>query len=219
MNFFLKKITIIFFIYNYGLYYNVKCVNNDHDVSLQNIEKFENESNFLRNTEQYDTRELVYFKCEDSLTNCSGNGVCNNEKDDCICFEYFITRFDEVSDFYSTKPRCNYKLKKQIYALALSLFLSFGQLHFYLDNYVIGYMQFFLFSFIFIFNVTMIVKLSLKHIKKVNTEEYRETLSTTVIICFFVLVFFFWYLFDLFMVIFNIYKDSNGIEMQATKIT
>jgi hypothetical protein len=164
--------------------------------------------------EEYNVTALDYFKCNDPLIDCSNSGVCSKDKDECVCFEGFQTHFDKNEDYISKKPRCNYQSKKQIYAFVLSLFISFGFAHFYLGNKIIGYIQLCLFLSVITFNVFMITKLSLKHLKKLNSAEYRDSLSLFIIICFSTLIFLFWYFFDLAMVFFNIYKDNKNASLQ-----
>jgi hypothetical protein len=163
--------------------------------------------------EIYNLTNLEYFKCEDSERDCSGAGVCAAEKDECICFEGYKTNFDKPQDYFSNKPRCNYTLKKQIYAMILAMFPSSGFLHFYLGNSLVGYFQMILFLFVFVFNIAVLISMSMKHVKKVTQVEYRGTLSIMLFTCFLSLICFFWYLFDIFMVFFNVYKDRESVEM------
>lgn len=163
--------------------------------------------------EVYNLTNLEYFRCEDSERDCSGSGVCSPEKDECICFEGYKTNFDRPQEYFSSKARCNYKLKKQIYAIILALFPSFGFLHFYLGNSLVGYFQMTLFLFVFVFNVVVLISTSMKHVKKVSQVEYRGTLSIMLFTCFLSVICFFWYLFDIFMVFFNVYKDKFSVEM------
>ncbi len=173
-------------------------------------------ANVICELEGYNITKINYFKCIDSIVNCSNQGECNKYNDDCDCFEGFITHFDKIDDFYSEKSRCNYKQKKQLYAFVLGLFISFGFVHFYLGNNLAGYTQLFLFIIIFTFNIIAIYKLSLKHIKQLNALQYKQSLSIGMIIGMFSFIFLIWYIFDIFMIIFNVYRDSNNIMMQET---
>jgi hypothetical protein len=166
-----------------------------------------------RTVEKYNVTDFPPFHCLNPIITCNNQGKCNDQKDDCECFEGFTTNFPSPSQFFTTTTRCNYKMKKQLYALVLSLFISFGFVHFYLGNYIIGYVQLIVFLFIFIFNVSLIVLLSTKHLKKVSQSEFKKSLSYILFISFLAFVFLFWYLFDIFMVIFNLYKDGNSIHM------
>lgn len=178
-----------------------------------------NQKYFINSTrvleeETYNISRLERFKCEDAVIQCSGQGICNNELDDCICFDGYATVFD-FDDFVANKQRCNYKLKKQIYAIAFAIFLSFGSAHFYLGNYLIGIFQMIIFVLIFSFGTFMTVRLSMKHTKSVTNTEFKRSLKSMVMICFFSLIFLFWYMFDIFMILFDAYRDSNNIELHS----
>jgi hypothetical protein len=164
-------------------------------------------------SEIYNITNLKYFKCQSSKIDCSNAGICTNDKEDCTCFDKFKTVFEQPEDYFSNRPRCNYNQKLQLYAIILALFISFGTMHFYLGNYVIGVIQTLLFVSILILNIALILRLSMKHIKTVAQVEYRHTMSTVVIMCLLALICFFWYLFDIFMLLFNVYKDSNNVEL------
>lgn len=166
----------------------------------------------ILSTKSYNISQIKSFLCDDAVVQCSGNGLCNIEKDDCDCFEGYATVFD-FEDFFENRQRCNYKLKKQVYALAMALFMSFGFAHFYLGNFVIGFLQLFTFIFIFAFGIYVTVKLSIKHTKNVRNNEFKRSLTAMVMVCFFSLVFLFWYIFDIFMILYGAYRDQNNIEM------
>jgi hypothetical protein len=163
--------------------------------------------------ETYNLTNLDYFRCEDSNINCSGAGLCTEDKDECNCFEGYTTVFPKSEDFFSMKARCNYQQKKATYAVALALFPSFGFLHFYLGHRLIGYIQMIFFSITTFMNFGVVISLSMKHIKRVNQVEYRQTLSLSLVNCFLSLICLFWYLFDFFMVLFEVYKDDNGVNL------
>jgi hypothetical protein len=163
-------------------------------------------------TESYNISRIENFLCEDASVQCSGFGVCNVEKDDCDCFEGYATVFN-FEDLFENRHRCNYKLKKQIYAIAFALFISFGFAHFYLGNFMIGFFQMFTFIFIFAFGIFVTVRLSIKHTKKVTNNEFKRSLTSMVMVCLLSFVFLFWYMFDIFMILFNAYRDGNNIEM------
>ena len=163
-------------------------------------------------SESYNISEIVYFKCNDSVTDCSNHGTCNNDRDDCDCFASFTTHFED-GVYFSQTPRCNYEQKNQIYAFILCLFVSFGATHFYLGNYTVGYTQLMLFLFILILNILTIYKLSIKHLRQTTASQLKQSLSLGVIITFITFIFLMWYIFDIFMIVFAIYKDANNVEM------
>jgi hypothetical protein len=164
------------------------------------------------NCESHNITEIAYFKCKDALVNCSNRGVCNNDGDDCICFKGYITYFED-GQYYSLRQRCNYQQKSQIYALVLSLFISFGSMHFYLGNHLVGYIQHIIFLSILVCNIFAIYKLSMKHMRPMSPVQLKQSLSIGVVITFSTFAFLMWYIFDIFMVIFAIYKDENNVEM------
>ena len=125
----------------------------------------------------------------------------------------YQTFYDNYEDYLVDKPRCNYKSKQQIKALLFSLFLSFGSPHFYLGHKFIGIIQLLFFTFILIFNTTHIIKLSIKHIKKLNRVQVKASFNVIIIIIILSILFLFWYLFDIIMIYLNIYKDSNNAKM------
>ncbi len=186
----------------------LKCDSNIFTSSNSN-------SNYLSNTELYNVTKYNHFECNNSLDDCSHSGICDMEKLECTCFEAYKTVFKNPEDYFSNKPRCNYKMKRQIYAVILALFVSFGFLQFYLGNVILGLTQMVIFGLVTGINIYLITKVSIKHLKNQSQGEFRNTLSLSVMICFFSLICFFWYLFDVFMVLFNIYKDENNVELYS----
>jgi hypothetical protein len=163
--------------------------------------------------ESHNITDIIYFKCRESIIDCSNRGVCNKDGDDCDCFNGYTTYFaDKV--YYIQRPRCNYQMKNQIYALVLSMFITFGSMHFYLGNFIVGYIQIIIFFFTLVFNIAAIYRLSIKHTRPLTPIQLKQSLSMGVLIAFSTFVFFMWYLFDIFMVMFAIYKDENNVEMQ-----
>ena len=161
----------------------------------------------------YDLKNLVKFNCTDPLIDCSGNGKCSENGLKCECDIGYQTFYENYEDYLINKPRCNYKSKQQITALLFSLFLSFGSAHFYLGHSLIGIIQLLFFTFIFIFNATFIIKLSIKHIKKMNRAQVKNSFNLIIIMIILSVLFLFWYLFDLIMIYLNIYRDSNNAKM------
>jgi hypothetical protein len=153
------------------------------------------------------------FECNDPLQDCSNNGECEEDKKDCICFHGYSTFFSNHTDHFTQAPRCNYKSKRQLYALVIASFISFGMVHFYLENYLIGYFQLVIFTFIFLMNCFLIIGLSMKHLKHTTPAEMSHTLIQIITIAFFTFVFILWYIFDIIMVISNMYRDGNNQEL------
>ena len=161
----------------------------------------------------YDLTKLVKFNCTDPLIDCSGNGLCSENGLKCECDSGYQTYYENYEDYLINKPRCNYKSKQQINALLFSLFLSFGSAHFYLGHSFIGIIQFVFFSFILVFNATLIINLSIKHIRKTSREQVKVSFNLIIIMIILSILFLFWYLFDLIMIYLNIYRDSNNAKM------
>jgi hypothetical protein len=165
-------------------------------------------------TEKYNITVLEKFKCADPIKDCNNNGRCNDNSTDCDCFEGYTTYFEDKLIFFSNATRCNYPVKSQLYALAFGLFVSFGSVHFYLGNYIVGYVQMAIFLIVFSVNMILIVKLSFKHLKSVTMDQYKQSLKSFLIMAMLIFIFLFWYMFDLFMIIFNIYRDENNVILQ-----
>lgn len=189
----------------------IKIVNIDNKQEKQSLageEENEDDSGIT-----YDLKKLVKFNCTDSDIDCSGNGKCSEDGLKCECLTGYQTFYENYEDYLVNKPRCNYKSKQQITALLFSLFLSFGSAHFYLGHSLIGIIQLLFFTFIFIFNATFIIKLSIKHIRKLNRAQVKSSFNLIIIMIILSILFLFWYLFDLIMIYLNIYRDSNNAKM------
>ena len=162
----------------------------------------------------YDITKIKKFNCTDSIKHCSGNGICSSTKENCECFKGYQTYFTDFDSYINNTPRCNYKSKNQMYALILSIFLTFGSVHYYLGHYIIGTFQLILFVFTIIFGCIIISKLSIKHLKKVNRVEAKNSFTLLVLMFLFLFIFLFWYIFDIIMVFYNIYRDVNNASME-----
>ena len=163
----------------------------------------------------YDLSKLYKFNCTDSLIDCSGNGICSEDGLKCECNTGYQTFYENYEDYLMNKPRCNYKSKYQIKALLLSLFLSFGSAHFYLGHTFIGFIQFCFFVFVFLFNIICTAKLSITHLKKLQRDELKKSFNSIIIMLITLVLFFFWYLFDIIMIYLNVYKDSNNAKLYS----
>jgi len=183
----------------------------NNEAKVQGASSFDEEYDSDENG--YDLKKIRKFNCTNSEIDCSGNGKCSEDRLKCECDNGFQTFYENYEDYLSNKPRCNYKSKQQIKALLFSLFLSFGSAHFYLGHSLIGIIQLLFFAFIFIFNATFIVKLSIKHIRKLNRAQVKSSFNLIIIMIILSVLFLFWYLFDLIMIYLNIYRDSNNAKM------
>jgi len=169
--------------------------------------------NELLSKEQFNMSHYILFLCSDSIKDCSNHGECDSENKDCICFHGYSTFFSNFTNHFTQIPRCNYKVKKQLYALVIACFMSFGMVHFYLENYLIGYFQLSLFLLIFLINSFLIVKLSLKHLKNNSESQLSSTMIQIIVIIFLSFVFILWYIIDIIMILTNMYRDANNQEM------
>ena len=167
------------------------------------------------NNPEYDLSKLYKFNCTNSNIDCSGNGICSEDGLRCECNTGYQTFYENFEDYLTNKPRCNYKSKYQIKALLFSLFLSFGSAHFYLGHSFIGFFQLFFFAFIICFNSICLAKLSIKHIRKLNTAELKKSFNLIIIMIISLVLFLFWYLFDLIMLYLNVYKDCNNAKLYS----
>ena len=184
-------------------------------ILLNNIFCEEETDQNITDDSGYDLTKLYKFNCTDSLIDCSGNGICSEDGLKCECNTGYQTFYENYEDYLINKPRCNYKSKYQIKALLLSLFLSFGSAHFYLGHTFIGFFQFFFFVFVFEFNIICISKLSITHLKKLQRDELKKSFNSLIIMLITLVLFFFWYLFDIIMIYLNVYKDSNNAKLYS----
>ena len=132
----------------------------------------------------------------------SSNGKCTgNFGETCLCF-------NEYSSFPWDKPEmCNYKKKKQIYALLLELFLTFGIGHFYLGNLDIAIPKaiFFLMGYCFV--------VLLRTISKKTEENNTYTLLIALFGCINCVGMLIWHIIDVCLMGVGYYTDGNGVEL------
>lgn len=182
-------------------------------ISLLKIKGSITTQDEILTSEQFNMSHFILFQCIDSIKDCSNHGECDTNKNDCICFHGYSTYFSNYTHHFTQNPRCNYQVKKQLYALIIASFISFGMVHFYLENYLIGYFQLSLFTLICLINSFLIVKLSLKHLKSNSESQLSSTMIQIILIIFLSFVFILWYIIDIIMIITNMYRDSNNQEM------
>ena len=174
-----------------------------------------NDNNITTDDAGYDLTKLYKFNCTDPLFDCSGNGICSDDGLKCICNLGYQTFYENFEDYLMNKPWCNYKSKYQTKALLFSIFLSFGSAHFYLGHSFIGFFQLCFFVFVISFNTICVAKLSIKHIKKLNRNQLKNSFNLIIIMIISTALFFFWYIFDLIMIYLNVYKDSNNAKLYS----
>ena len=136
-------------------------------------------------------------------SNCPRNrGICTRDNK-CICLKNYITHenFTEYGEY-----QCNYLQSNQANIFILEFLFGFGTGHFFLGNYIIG-----LFKLIYTLTTAFLVAVSpcLEENKMLNP---KLTKTKNIMIVGYVI----WQLFDGTMILFNKYKDSNGIPMNSS---
>lgn len=140
--------------------------------------------------------------------NCNGNGECNSDKTDCLCFKGYITYFQNIIEYKTSNQRCNYTLKYQSTALILAIILPFGFLHFYIGNIFIGVVQ------LLYFSTTIVLSTYSFFIVSTKSEYWSvRSLSLFIISCVFSFFSFSWYILDIILVSTNTYLDKSGNEL------
>ena len=209
---YLLKIFSIFFLILSNIQ-KIETKYSDKYESFLNTTNSNTSFSSSENSDSYNLTIISKFKCENATIDCSNHGICSNDTLKCNCEKGYQTFYNNYEDYLLNKPRCNYKSKNQLNALLFAVFLSFGSVHFYLGNSKVGIFQLIIFSSIFVFNVSNIIILSIKHLKKLGREEVKYSFNIIVIMVILAVLCAFWYLFDLVMVYMNIYRDSNNAKM------
>jgi len=156
------------------------------------------------------------FVCEESFTNCSNQGVCNDQKDACDCFKGFTTYYEDKDYEQYFKIRCNYKQKNGITTMAFAFFVSFGSLYFYLGRYIVGTFQLVTFLGIIITNILIAIRVSYTHLNEISESDkkiYRKSINqlfigfcNSLFICI-------WYTYDIIYTVFCKKYDGSGVEV------
>lgn len=107
---------------------------------------------------------LINFPTCTSNSDCSENGECFNGR--CKCKSRYITHVDleeinkenlssnsNIEQTLSKTKMCNYKMKDQLTALMLSIFIGFGSEHFYMGNNDVGAGKFVFYIFCYFLNI------------------------------------------------------------------
>ena len=105
---------------------------------------------------------LINFPKCTSDSDCSKNGECKNGR----CKSRYITHIDleeinkenlssnsNIEQTLSGEKMCNYKMKDQLTALMLSIFIGFGSEHFYMGNNDVGAGKFVFYIFCYFLNI------------------------------------------------------------------
>ena len=130
-----------------------------------------NENGNLKKRKLSNSSNLNFIlpKCT-SNKDCSDNGICSNGL--CKCDKAYVTYIDseEQNEKYlsntddnidielpSDFKMCNYKLRKQLTALMISIFVGFGSEHFYMENYSVAAGKFVFYIFCYDLNIGIVV--------------------------------------------------------------
>lgn len=149
---------------------------------------------------------------KDVYISCLGNGLCNKESNKCECFKGYLTYFNSIIDYQTSLVRCNLKLKYQSTALFYATLISFGALHFYLGNVLLGICQLIFFLITLLLNVNIFYKGTIKLLEgNVNFNFYN--ISVIAMGCFFGFLCTCWYLLDIMFVASNTYLDNDGYNL------
>ena len=136
-------------------------------------------------------------------SNCPrSRGICTRDNK-CICLKNYITHenFTEYGEF-----QCNYLQSNQANIFILEFLFGFGTGHFFLGNYILGFLKL-IFTLITAFLVAVSPCLEENKMlspKLTKTKNYM------------IIGYIFWQLFDGAMILFDFYKDSNGVPMNSS---
>ena len=163
--------------------------------------------------------ELVILKngfyCSNNYLDCNDNGVCSSNQDKCLCFEGYISFFNDILDYHKQISRCNYRMKKKSIALIYSI-IGFGFLHFYLGSTLLGFIQLFLFIIVGIVLSYFIVSYSVLFLKP-SPGYSLKFLTNSILITLLGLFVFLWWACDILYILTDLYTDSNSIPLYPLK--
>lgn len=143
-------------------------------IILINIINFNIRESKIKPRKLSESSNLVFKfpKCSKN-SDCSGHGVCDMSTGNCICDSGYVSyintdKYDDENmrvgadniyiDLNSNNFKmCNYKLKKQLTALMLSIFVGFGSEHFYLGHHGTGAGKFCFYIFCYYMNIGIVV--------------------------------------------------------------
>ena len=135
--------------------------------------------------------------------NCPrSRGICTRDNK-CICLKNYITHenFNEYGEY-----QCNYLQSNQANIFILEFLFGFGTGHFFLGNYILGFLKL---TFTLITAFLVAVTPCLEENKMLSP---KLTKTKNIMIIGYII----WQLFDGAMILFDIYKDSNGVPMNSS---
>ncbi len=147
--------------------------------------------------------DIINFICTNNDLHCSGNGICNEMKDDCNCNFGFISLQDSFI-------KCTYDQKKKSIMLLLEILIPLGFGHYYSENYGLFFAKFIIFFFTcyYIFFIMLLIGAT----NNSNIEE-KTFVFTKKICCLLLPAAIIFYITDIILISINSYKDGNGVKL------
>ena len=169
---------------------------------------------------------ISFPKCSKD-SECGNHGKCVN--DYCECNKKYVTYIDldeinknnldnnseqiEIELISNNIKQCNYKLKSQLTALMLSIFIGFGSEHFYMGNKGVGAGKFVFYIFCYFLNIGLLLFYVLfKH--KRNLLKFIGLFEGIYMALGFLFMFF-WNLRDWIKIGLNQIPDSKGFKLYS----
>ena len=184
---------------------------------LNFIKLFYPKSHFLNKSRQLENSNLII-----NFKSCNNDNDCNHgqcEGGYCKCDKKYVTYIDlkkfEKDNLGNNdyKEVCNYKLKSQLTALMLSIFIGFGSEHFYMGNKGVGAGKFVFYIFCYFLNIGLLLFYVLfKH--KRNLLKFIGLFEGIYMALGFLFMFF-WNLRDWIKIGLNQIPDSKGFKLYS----
>ena len=192
---------------------------------LNFIKLFYSKSHFLNKSRQLgkNSNFIINFKSCNNDNQCN-HGICENGY--CKCDKKYVTYIDlkeieeenlkndeDQIELNSDIEVCNYKLKSQLTALMLSIFIGFGSEHFYMGNKGVGAGKFVFYIFCYFLNIGLLLFYVLfKH--KRNLLKFIGLFEGIYMALGFLFMFF-WNLRDWIKIGLNQIPDSKGFKLYS----
>jgi hypothetical protein len=170
------------------------------------------------------TTSVIFGKCKTDA-DCL-NGLCDIPDASCRCFFGYLTHWtggiettsadgSKVVD-YSQSPMCNYKLKSQLTAFMLSIFVGFGAEHFYMERLDTALAKLFFYIGCCLANVVFFIIYRCFPSKR-KYLEFLGTFETLYLGCgvFFILL---WNIYDWVNIGYNVMPDGYGFPLVSWDI-
>ena len=183
---------------------------------LNFIKLFYPKSHFLNKSRQLENSNLII-----NFKSCNNDNDCNHGQcvdSYCKCDKKYVTYIDlkkyEKDNLGNNDIEvCNYKLKSQLTALMLSIFIGFGSEHFYMGNKGVGAGKFVFYIFCYFLNIGLLLFYVLfKH--KRNLLKFIGLFEGIYMALGFLFMFF-WNLRDWIKIGLNQIPDSKGFKLYS----